>query len=293
MSVRVVLLLSVFAVAQLIFVPLSAGAETALVPRDAAGELAAGIADLSKTMLMAEVVEVMRDEGLDYGETLAEEMFPGQGGADWLMTVGGIYEKSGMLRRFEAKLAEAIGDDSAALAEAMKFFGSPQGQRILTLELDARRLLADDAAEEAAKVKVEDMVADGDPRMDVLRDFAETNDLIELNVAGALNSNLAFYKGMQEGGAFGEEMTEEQMLTDIWSQEPDIRAETEIWLFSYLALAYAPLSDADLADYQGYSETPEGKRLNLAMFVAFDAMFEPISYDLGLAAAARMQGQDI
>jgi hypothetical protein len=273
--------------------PGSVMAQESGAPQASGSEISVGIADLSRTMRMGEVVEIMRAEGVDYGASLADEMFAGQGGAEWQAIVSEIYDPVGMLQRFDLQLAEALADDAGTRDGAMQFFGGAQGQRILTLELDARRLLADDAAEEAAKVKVEDMIADNDPRMEVLRTFAEANDLIELNVAGALNANLAFYRGMQEGGAFGAEMTEDQMLSDVWSQEPEIRAETEAWLYSYLALAYAPLSDADLADYIAYSETPEGQRFNLALFSAFDAMFEPISHELGLAAARQMQGQDI
>ena len=38
-------------------------------------------------------------------------------------------------------------------------------------------------------------------REQMVPEFAEANDLIELNVVGALNSNLAFYRGMADGAA--------------------------------------------------------------------------------------------
>ena len=86
-------------------------------------------------------------------------------------------------------------------------------------------------------------MAERDPRLDLLDRFAEANDLIEENVSGALNSNLAFYRGMSEGGAFtGAEMTEEEMLSEVWSQEDDIRAETAGWLYPFLMLAYESVS---------------------------------------------------
>ena len=220
-------------------------------------------------------------------------MFPGRGGAEWTGIVGAIYDPAVMRGRFEARLAAELNGDAETVAQAMAFFGSAQGQRILGLEIGARRALTDDAAEEAAKVTVEDMIAKSDPRMDVLRTFAETNELIEMNVTGALNANLAFYQGLDEGGAFGGEMTEEQMLNDVWGQEAEVRGQTEEWLFSFLALAYAPLSEADMAAYQAYSETPGGRRMNRALFAAFEAVFTPISHDLGVAAARRMQGEDI
>jgi hypothetical protein len=61
----------------------------------------------------------------------------------------------------------------------------------------------------------------------------------------------------------------------------------------YLAMAYQPLSDADLEAYIAFSRTPEGQVLNRALFAAFDALFNALSRDLGLAAARLMAGQDL
>jgi hypothetical protein len=254
---------------------------------------AADIGLLGDTLLMDQVVTVMRDEGIEYGTTLEEEMFPGRGGDDWTGVVSKIYDTAQMRARFDTQLTKELQDAPDAVSDSLRFFTSPQGKRILALELEARRMLTDDAAEEAAKVAVEDMIADSDPRMQVLRDFAEANALIEMNVTGALNANLAFYKGMDEGGAFGGEMTEDQMLSDVWEQEPEVRAQTEEWVYSFLALAYAPLSEADLAAYQAFSESPSGQKVNAALFAAYDSVFTPISRDLGRAAARQMQGEDI
>jgi hypothetical protein len=108
-----------------------------------------------------------------------------------------------------------------------------------------------------------------------------------------LNASLAFYQGMAEVAAFQEAMPEDQMLADVWAQEPEVRAETVDWLFPYLALAYKPLSDADLAVYQDFSGSPAGQAVNAALFAAFDAVFVAVSLDLGRAAAKQMQGQEL
>jgi hypothetical protein len=83
------------------------------------------------------------------------------------------------------------------------------------------------------------------------------------------------------------------MLTDVWTQEDSIRTETEDWLFPYLTLSYEPLDDAELQAYVDFSDTPAGKRLNTALFAAFDTVFSDISHALGAAAARQMQGEDI
>jgi len=89
------------------------------------------------------------------------------------------------------------------------------------------------------------------------------------------------------------DMSEDEMLAEVWSQEADVRMQSGEWLYSYMVLAYQPLSDADMAAYQAFSETAEGKILNRATFVAFDKLFTAISHDLGRAAAQQMLAQDI
>lgn len=251
------------------------------------------LAALAEALRIGDTVDVMRDEGLEYGASLEDELFPGRGGARWTAVVGLIYDIDTMRKRFDAAFAAELGQDPAAIARMLDFFGSARGQRIVGLEIDARRALLNESTEEAAKVSVEDMAAKKDPRLVLLRQFAEASDLIELNVAGAMNANLAFYRGMAEAAAFDEPMTEEQILSDVWAQEPDVRKETEDWLYPYLALAYGPLSDDDLHAYIDFSKSPEGRRLNAATFRAFDAVFSAISQDLGRAAARQMQGEDI
>ncbi|MDR0810003.1 MAG: DUF2059 domain-containing protein [Gemmobacter sp.] len=251
------------------------------------------IARLSEVMQMAGVIEVMRTEGLEYGAALRDEMFPEQGGPGWDAQVGRIYEPGRMLHEFEAQLGLELAAEPAVAGEAMAFFDAPLGRKILTLELEARRTLLDDAAEEVARAVFAEMEAKGAPRVEALRRFAQTNDLIEMNVMGALNADFAFYRGLNDGGAFSGAMSEADMLAEVWGREADIRSETEDWLWPYLSLAYQPLSDEELQAYQVFSESPAGRKLNAAVFAAFDAQFGRISNDLGHAVARAILGEDI
>lgn len=252
------------------------------------------VQQLTSVMQIAQVLSVMRLEGFDYSKTLEDDMFPGRGGADWSATVDSIYSETAMKSVFDAALADELAAvDPAAIEIMQAFFGSDRGQRILTLEIEARRALLDQDTENAAKLHVEDLAAANDPQLALIRDFAEINDLIEMNVAGALNANLAFFKGMAAGGGFKTEMTEDQMLQNVWSQESAIRTETETWLFPYLALAYQPLADDDLQAYLAFSDQAEGKQLNAAIFAAFNVLFTDISGQLGRAAAKQLHGEDI
>lgn len=254
---------------------------------------AGSVEELTRLLRLDEVMAVMRDEGLKYGGDLEGELFPAAGGARWAAAVDDIYDSGAMLRRFEQVFAPGMAADPQALDATLDFFGSERGQRIVELEIAARRALLDEAVEEVAEARVQEMRSTDDPRLDLILRYAEVNDLIEQNVAGALNSNLAFYRGMVEGGAFEGGLTESEMLADVWSREEEVRNDTEEWLLPFLAMAYDPLTDDDLLAYVAFSGTPPGQTLNTALFAGFDALFEALSRDLGRAAAQMMSGQDL
>lgn len=251
----------------------------------------ADLAALSQALEMTAVLEVMREEGLDYGEDLAEQMFAEPGDADWQATVSGIYDGARLRELFDARFALAL--EGADLAPMVDFFTSDIGRRVTTLEISARRAMLDPAVDEAASLASQIALAEDDPRIELIRAFIEAGDLIEANVTGGLNANLAFFRGLAAGGASTLAMSEDEMLATVWEQEETIRADTEEWLLSYLFLAYAPLTDADLAAYTEFSLTPEGLALNRALFAAFDTVFAEVSFGLGRAAALRMAGQEL
>jgi hypothetical protein len=251
------------------------------------------VQELSRLLRIDDLMLVMREEGLSYGADLEAELFPGAGGVRWQQAVADIYDPAAMLQRFDAVFGPEMAADPAALDASLAFFASERGQRIVGLELAARQALLDEAVEEAARAQVQDLRRADSPRLDAITRLAEANDLIELNVTGALNANLAFYRGMVDGGAFEGGLTESEILADVWSQETEVRRETEEWLFGFLTLAYQPLPEDDLRAYVGFSESPPGQALNAAFFAGFEAVFDVISRDLGLAAAQMMSGRDL
>ena len=266
----------------------AARAETTAAPTEAVGVQA-----LSDRLMIPALFDVLREEGTAYGKTLEEEMFPGGGGPAWEATVLAIYDTAKLQAAFDAALQAELAPHPDAAAEMVAFFASERGQRIVTLEIEARRALLDTAVDEAAQVAADKMTAARDPRMTLIKKFAEAGDLIEMNVAGAMTGNLAFMKGLAAEGSSGAEVPEADMMSDLWGQEDQIRTETSTWLYSYLALAYQPLTDADLEAYIAFSESDAGRRLNAALFTAFDRVFRLVSFDLGRAAGRAMLGRDI
>lgn len=257
----------------------------------ATAQSSAPIDVLFRAMGIPELVVIMRQEGQIYGKELEQDLFPERGGARWAAIVDKIYDAS----RMEATVRNRFDSELAAedLAPMIAFFTSERGQNIVGLEVSARRALLDESVEEASRTALATMIQDRDKRLDLIREFSDANELVETNVAGAMNANYAFYTGLATGGAFAEDMTEEDILADVWNQESGIRDDTEEWLYSYLALAYQPLADDDLNAYTAFSKTHPGTVLNRALFAAFDEMFVVVSLALGQGASQFLTGQEL
>lgn len=257
-------------------------------------EQGAVIADLIAALQLDGVIAAMRSEGIDYGESLEADLFPGRGGAGWRRAVDAIYGLDAMRTRLIPALERELARmPPAMLAEARGFFRSDLGQRIVALENSARLAQLDEDIKAESQRAAEALAVDDPERFALLRRFIAANDLVEANVVGALNANAAFYFGLNAAGAFADPLSEAEVLSDVAAQEEGIRAETADWIDAYLALAYQPLSDADLRRYLAFSETPAGQALNRAMFVAYDAMFTAISRELGSRAARHIAGEDL
>ncbi len=240
---------------------------------------------------MPEIIAVMRDEGLEYGTTLATDLLPGGASTDWSDAVAAIYDPQMMYEEVRGAFGEALeGDDIDAM---LAFFTTQPGRSSVDLEVSARRAMLDDAVEEAAIDAARLAMLDETPRYLMVQDFVVANDLIESNVVGALNSSFAFYTGLIDGGAMPAGVTAEAALENVWGQEGEIRESTTEWVYSFLLMAYQPLSDDALSAYITFSKSDAGQDLTTALFVAFDGMFNDISRGLGLAASRFMLSQEL
>lgn len=252
---------------------------------------------LAELLRVPEVMEIMRDEGLahgrDIGQSLLGDRVRGDSARRWERMLDQIYDLDLMRARFDAVLARHLDPDNPLVDEIIAFFDSPRGRALTALELAARRAMSDDEAEAQAAGLFAELDAADDPRLGPIRSFARTNQLVDLNVTGALNASYAFYKGLVESGAPDFDTPEADILADVWQQEAEIRAEMEAWVFAFLTLAYLPADPEDLAVYVAFSESEAGQALNLALFAAFDAMFVEVSQALGMAAGQMGLGEDI
>ncbi|MEL6608442.1 MAG: hypothetical protein AAFO93_05980 [Pseudomonadota bacterium] len=239
---------------------------------------------------MADMIEILAEEGQSSAPSIAEGLFPDRQTASWMTTVADIYDPDVQLAAISADMAEIIGDED--ISAMLGFLESDAGQTIMQLELSARRAFSDPTVQEAAEEAWADG-ADIAPAKDALvRAFIDTNDLIDANVEGAQKANIAFALGLIDGGAFPMSQPE-ALAEELYGGTEGMARDTFDWLYSYLMTAYSPLEEATLADYVALSETEAGAVVNAAIMGAFDAMFTRVSYDLGMAAAAIMIAQEL
>lgn len=269
----------------------SQSAETGAATDQAPAE--ASVAALSQALQLEALFDALQQEGAGYGEQLETDMFPGGGGPKWSAAVAAIYDPVPLRTAFEATLEAELGNDPEALSGMLAFLNTDLGQRVVGLEISARRAFTDTATEEAARVAADDRRANRDPKVALLDRFIKSGDLIEMNVAGALSGNLAFLTGLSETGVYGQVMPADELMSDVWAQEGQIRDDTTSWLYAYLGLAYDPLTEAEMQTYIDFVESPDGQRMNAALFTAFDQVFRKVSNDLGRAAGLAMLGTDI
>lgn len=252
---------------------------------------AAEIAAIGAALDLPSTFSVLQAEGAHYGEELATEILPDGATAAWRRDVDRIYDPVRIEPVFRDRFAKGL--QGADLAAIRTFVESDLGRRLVTLELSARRALLEPSVEDASLLKLEEMHETRDPRLGRIEDLLTAGDFVEENVASAMNANLAFYKGLADGGADLDTTGGNDMIADVWAQEDDVRTETTQWLMQMLVLAYAPLDDTDIDRYAAFIASPAGKALNRALFDAYGAVFDDLSYRLGREAARILTGQDI
>lgn len=263
-----------------------------ILPAGAGGaEVRPDTQTLLEAMQVPDLVEVLRDEGLQAAKDIEAGLFPGRGGAAWSRQIEQVYDPGQMYDTFAEAFDDAIDPD--AIAPLTDFFTSERGRAIASLEVSARRALLDPALDAAATDAYLARRDEGDARLRQIERFVEVNGLVEENVMGIMNSNFAFYMGLIGAGGLEREVTESEVLADVWSREDQIRADSSEWVHSYLLLAYEPLSPDDLDTYIALSQTDEGRALNRALFTAFGELFTGLSRDVGALAARFMSGSDI
>lgn len=245
-----------------------------------------------EALLLPGIIDVLSREGIAQGEEMAGQIFgAGPVPPEWADLVARIHDPEAMERTLLTALTQELaGRDAAAMAA---FFETEPGRSIVARELAAREAMLSPDEEMAAKEAAAVAMAASDPRLDLLRRYIDAADVIDSNVASAMNANHAYLMALLDGGALGDGTTGSDVTGDVWAQEAQIRAETTEWVYAFLLKAYEDVPDADIEALIAFTESPAGRDLTHALNAAFDRLYIEISRALGLAAAHYMTTRQI
>lgn len=244
---------------------------------------------LVDVLRLGELAEILQREGLENAEQLDSDMLGGQGGPGWELQVRAIYSPERIVETVRTALEVALVGQERE--DVISFFAQGTGAQIIALENEARAAITDPEIEDAARARLSDLDGTADARLAQITALIDSGDMVERNVAAAMNSNFQFMRGMSDGNAL--QMTEAEMLADVTQQHDAVSEDTRSWLYSYLALAYSPLEDDALERYIAFSKTDAGRSLNRALFDGFGAAYEDVSYALGRAVALNMVAEEL
>ncbi|KIC44375.1 50S ribosomal protein L21 [Ruegeria sp. ANG-S4] len=243
---------------------------------------------LMSAMQVQDVMEIMGKEGRAQGDELNRTVLNGMGGTFFRTQIEDIYDPVWMQDQMTATIGENM--DDGQLEQAALFFESDLGQTIVSLENSARSALMDDAIDEMARDAYRQFDRDTS-FFKLIDEYVHVNDLVEQNVQGSLSADFNFYLGMSSGQATP--VDGDALLSHLLTQKSEVTEETETWIYSFLLMAYQPLSEAQMRENIAFSRTDTGRALNEALFLGFDDMIDAISYRLGEAVAHAMNASDL
>ena len=157
---------------------------------------------------------ILSDEGQAHAEMLNQDMLGGQGGPGWQMQVESIHDAGRMVEMVRRALEETM--TSAEVEQAIDFYSTELGGRIVGLENAGRAAIAEPEVEQIARAHYGVLAGDHDPRVALIRRLIDAADMVDRNVSTALNSNFQFLRGMRDGGAL--EDSDEDLLAEVGAE---------------------------------------------------------------------------
>ncbi|MDO5648436.1 hypothetical protein [Paracoccus sp. (in: a-proteobacteria)] len=248
---------------------------------------------LWSVMEFDDIIAIFQQEAETEARAIADDFIRGDPGP-WMDSVARIHAPDRLRALLRQEFHHALQTVNAAQTDAaLHFYDSALGRRVIGLETSTRRAMLDPDIDDQARAQVALADLTNAPRLAQIRALIDAADLVDANTASAMNSSIAFSRGLARGGAQDMPLTLEQLLNDTWAQRADIETQARDWLTAYFMLAYSPLDDAELDQIIAFAETADSRALMDALFMGYDAVFTRLSFDMGMAAAVHMQGQDL
>ncbi len=243
---------------------------------------------LVSAMKLQETMEILAQEGRDQARDLGDALLDDAGGDYFASQVAEMYDPVWMRIQISDSLSN--GMSQSQIEQAAIFFESDLGQTVVSLENSARQAMSDDTIDEMAQQNY--ATSDkGGTFYRLVDEYVQVNNLVEQNAQTSFNSNYAFARGLANGR---DQLREKEWLLDnLLSSDEKAREETVTWVYSFLLLAYQPLSEAELRENIAFSRTEAGRTLNQSLFEAYDRMMVEITFNLGEAIVHAMQASDL
>ena len=128
------------------------------------------------------------------------------------------------------------------------------------------------------------------PRYKQFQDLITTLDLIDQNTYGAMGAQYVFMRQLTGTDALG--LTDDAITELLWPVKKSCAEITE-WLYGFFNMAYAPLSDADLATYIAFQKSDAGRALNRSLFAGFNELSVRHAQKMGAMVAELLQVRDL
>lgn len=233
-------------------------------------------------MRFGELADVTRQEGLVGNETLLQDFGLPTDEELWQEKLDEIFEVARIEALFEAGFSD--GFNSRSTTEVLEFLQDPDWIEIVTLQNDAAIATLDPDIEAASFEVYWDHVDRNSKRLAALEKLIGTVNLIEQNIAGAMNGMITLNQGMS---SIIPEMAypEEDLFAFFLEEEESMRADISESLLSFFLMTYEPISDQVLRDQIAFWSTQAGQDLSNAMMRAYDEVYDSLTYDLGRAMA--------
>ena len=175
-------------------------------------------------------------------------------GADWTRTADEVFDTEIMHNMAMDILEAALSDD--LLSHAAAFYASPLGQRLVEAE-NVSHLANDDAKQSEGTALVAEWVADGDARVDILRQLNHAVDAADSGVRAVQEIQVRFYVAASRSGVLNYEIDEEILRRVLKQGEAELRVSLQVSALANAAFTYKDFSEEDIRAYLEALEHPD------------------------------------
>jgi hypothetical protein len=191
-------------------------------------------------------------------------------GAPWTRMADEVFDTDLMRAAAEDILAQTL--DDALLNHGAEFYATDLGQRLVAAE-NASHMDDDEATREKGRALVADMVAEGSPRLALLRRMNQAVDVGGTSVRALQEIQFRFLIAASAAGLLDLRVDPGDLRAIMAQQEGEMRRAIQASALAGAAWTYRDFTDAEVEAYAEALEDPEMSRLyELMNAVQFEIM---------------------